>query len=233
LTGTPRAGSGHGAARRRSFEMDGHENDNETLNEVQDFIRATGGGEGCYETDGEIKFFNQSAKCKRPKGFHEKQGLGFGRIKFKQDPDPKPYIRVPWNSNDSKQPTKSICPGLLLHFVETVWGLQRPNLLVSITGGATDSLQNSDDLQLVLSDLVGFARRTSAWLTTGGTHAGIMKLVGDKLLCSVLIEVALLCSHSMRTEQSDLSTICFLFTFTYSPCVIILPKMKPRTKVIR
>ena len=67
---------------------------------------------------------------------------------------------------------------LLLHFVEAVWGLERPNLVVSITGGATDSLENSDELQNVLLDLMSFARNTSAWLTTGGTHGGIMKLIG-------------------------------------------------------
>jgi hypothetical protein len=147
-----------------------------TEKEVENFIRATGGGKGCYVSDSDdkdIEFFNQTERCKLPDP--EKQGLGFGRIRFTQDPDPKPYIRVPWNPN---KPELSTDPRLLLHFVESVWGLQRPNLLVSITGGATDTLQNSDDLQLVLSDLVSFARRTSAWLTTGGTHAGIMKLVG-------------------------------------------------------
>ncbi len=147
-----------------------------TEKEVKNFFRATGGGEGSFVSDGGIMFFDQTAPCKHPDGFGEKQGLGFGRIQFKEDPDPKPYIRVPWNQKDSTQSTDS---RLLLHFVETVWGLQRPNLLVSITGGATDTLQNSDDLQLVLSDLVSFARRTRAWLTTGGTNAGIMKLVGD------------------------------------------------------
>jgi hypothetical protein len=34
------------------------------------------------------------------------------------------------------------------------------------------------DLELVLSDLMRFARRTDAWLTTGGTHGGIMKYFG-------------------------------------------------------
>ena len=67
---------------------------------------------------------------------------------------------------------------MLLYFVENVWGLELPNLVVSITGAATDSLKNSDDLQLFLQDLMGFARRTNAWITTGGTCGGIMKLIG-------------------------------------------------------
>jgi hypothetical protein len=212
------------------------ERQNPSKKEVENFIKATGGGKGCYVTDREIEFFNQTAQCERPDGFHENQGLGFGRIKFKQDPDPKPYIRVPWNSRDGAKTENGVPPDrapgpkrpeaaaltsetaaldrvdvrrahasasdpqdpaasnstvstdfrLLLNFVETVWGLQRPNLLVSITGGATDSLENSDDLQLVLSDLVSFARRTSAWLTTGGTHAGIMKLVGENVFAYFL-----------------------------------------------
>ena len=104
----------------------------------------------------------------------ERQGLGFGRIKFRKDDEPKPYVRVPW-SNDGGVSTPC---DLLLHFVEHVWGLELPDLVVSITGAATDSLKNSDDLQQFLLDLMSFARRTSAWITTGGTHGGLMKLIG-------------------------------------------------------
>ncbi len=148
--------------------------------EVEYFVRATGGGKGSYENDtsyGETsnqhRVFNQKDKCKA-EGLSKSQGLGFGRIKFLQDDEPKPYLRVPWSNNGGI----STPSDMLLHFVEHVWGLELPNLVVSITGAATDSLKNSDDLQHFLLDLMSFARRTSAWITTGGTHGGIMKLIG-------------------------------------------------------
>lgn len=140
--------------------------------DVEAFIRVTGGGAGKYDNG----YFNQTERCSRPSALSENQGLGFGRIKFKQDEqDPKPYIRVPWHTKEGM----STDSRLLLHFIESVWGLERPNLVVSITGGAMDTLTNSDDLQHVLLDLMKFARGTSAWLTTGGTHGGIMKLIGE------------------------------------------------------
>ena len=166
----------------RHFKMDPTDTDY-----VESFVRATGGGKGSFDTQvdqdrqaGKIyKFFNQKEKCKLPEGnkyFGDCKafGLGFGRIKFRQNNDPKPYIRVPWQNDDRFKNYHE----MLLYFVENVWGLELPNLVVSITGAATDSLKNSDDLQLFLQDLMGFARRTNAWITTGGTCGGIMKLIG-------------------------------------------------------
>jgi hypothetical protein len=148
--------------------------------QVEDFVKATGGGSGSYTEEtsygqnaNELKIFNQEGACEA-EGLKATQGLGFGRIKFCQDDEPKPYVRVPWSNGEG---VSTPCD-LLLHFVEHVWALERPNLIVSITGAATDSLQNSNDLQQFLLDLMSFARRTSAWITTGGTHGGIMKLIG-------------------------------------------------------
>jgi hypothetical protein len=152
--------------------------------EIESFVRATGGGRGKYEADPKYgkqesskhstQYFQQDDKSKKPEG---SPGLGYGRIKFlRSSGDPKPYIRVPWNSKKECN-ALSTNPQLLLHFVETVWGLPRPKLLVSVTGGAMN-FPVSDDLELVLSDLMHFSRRTNAWLTTGGTYAGIMKLLG-------------------------------------------------------
>jgi hypothetical protein len=152
------------------------------VKQVERFVRATGGGRGIYEDDesygqklsNEQKQFFSQLQPSKAEGLVAPQGLGFGRIKFCQDDEPKPYLRVPWSSGEG---VSTPCD-LLLHFVEHVWALERPNLVVSITGAATDSLKNSDDLQQFLLDLMSFARRTSAWITTGGTHGGIMKLIG-------------------------------------------------------
>lgn len=111
-----------------------------TEDEIESFVRATGGGRGNYENDpkygkhdnskASILYFQQADNSGKPEGC---PGLGYGRIKFlRSSGDPKPYIRVPWNSK--KDSSLSTNPQLLLHFVETVWGLPRPKLLVSVTG---------------------------------------------------------------------------------------------------
>ncbi len=100
------------------------------------------------------------------KRLQETQNLLFG-FPSKEAPLPDPSI-----SSD---------PRLILHLVETVWNLARPKLLVSITGGDVD-FKIPPDLELVLSDLMRFARRTDAWLTTGRTYGGIIKYFGSNCL---------------------------------------------------
>jgi hypothetical protein len=70
---------------------------------------------------------------------------------------------------------------MVLHFVESVWNLPRPKLLVGITGGAVD-FPIPADLESVLNDLMQIALDTDAWIFTGGTRGGIMKFFGDHLL---------------------------------------------------
>ena len=130
------------------------------------FIRATGGGIGSYQ-DGKKgnRIFNQVSKCTSYKGF----GLGFGRVRFQNDDEPKPFIRIPSNTDEEK----------LLYFIENVWELPRPSLLFSITGSGVGDMPHDDDLQNVVVDLICFAERSDAWITTGGWDGGIMKLFGD------------------------------------------------------
>ena len=70
----------------------------------------------------------------------------------------------------------------LLDYVEGVWKLRRPPLLVSITGGAKD-LRMDADRENVLFNLIEAARRTDAWLVTAGTNKGLMKYVGRCSQC--------------------------------------------------
>ena len=133
--------------------------------EVANFIRATGGGKGFYEK----RIFIQTEKCSRPSGV---AGIGFGRIKFVEDNTSKPYIRVPLSRGG-----EGVTSRLLLHFVQSVWELPRPNIVVSISGGAVD-FPKSENLERVLHDLVSFAERSGVWIVTGGMHSGIMKYIG-------------------------------------------------------
>ena len=190
---------------------------------VENFVRATGGGKGRYAENTDLlplsksvnskgetfEFFHQTEKCKSPSGV---KGLGFGRIEFSKAAagDPKPFVRVPFqqggvvSSSGAMETSISSDPRLILHFVETVWNLTRPKLLVSITGGAVD-FQIPPDLEHVLSDLMRFARRTDAWLTTGGTYGGIMKYFGSRNYDSNNQLHFLVCKHySLLCRASSL-----------------------------
>jgi hypothetical protein len=50
-------------------------------------------------------------------------------------------------------------------------------LIIGITGGARD-FPVSPELEQVLNDLIQVARKTEAWLISGGTSGGIMKYIG-------------------------------------------------------
>ena len=142
------------------------------LNEkdVVDFVYSSGGGRGKF-LEGR---FRQEQLAKSPvAGMH----LGFGRISFPQLDTSTPYIKVPWNyPGDAPGEKISTHPQALLHFVENVWKLPRPKLLISITGGALDFSMREDG---VLCKLMETARSTNAWVVTGGTNVGIMKHVGQ------------------------------------------------------
>ena len=70
---------------------------------------------------------------------------------------------------------------LLSHFLEKHWKLPRPDVLISVTGSAL-SLQLTAQLQRVFDrGLVAAASVTKAWIFTGGTDSGVMKLVGEAM----------------------------------------------------
>jgi hypothetical protein len=105
---------------------------------------------------------------------------GYGCIRFPETALPSCYVRIPMhkitNDPEASENLKLVALGLLF-YVENVWDLQRPKLLVSITGGAND-FEMDRDKENVLFQLMEVARKTQAWLVTGGTNAGIMKYVG-------------------------------------------------------
>mmetsp|Transcript_302 Transcript_302/g.686 ORF Transcript_302/g.686 Transcript_302/m.686 type:complete len:1370 (-) Transcript_302:267-4376(-) len=70
---------------------------------------------------------------------------------------------------------------MLSHFLEKYWALPRPDVLISVTGSAM-SLQLTSQLQRVFDrGLVAAASVTKAWIFTGGTDSGVMKLVGEAM----------------------------------------------------
>ena len=69
----------------------------------------------------------------------------------------------------------------LSHFLEKYWKLRRPDVLISVTGSAA-SLTLTSQLQRVFDrGLAHAAAMTNAWIFTGGTDSGVMKLVGEDM----------------------------------------------------
>jgi hypothetical protein len=152
------------------------------MNDDQEaFIMETGGGKGIYVyKESKIKgqrniekIFNQSEHCDSLK----QNKCGFGRLKFNATMDDyKLYLRVQKNSD----------PNMVLYFMQTVWNLPSPKLLIGITGGAKD-FKISPELESILNELMHITRENEAWILTGGTRGGIMKYFGMFLLRSYSI----------------------------------------------
>jgi hypothetical protein len=148
-------------------------------------VLATGGGHGYFE---EERAGEETASARALRQFRQISNanskincLGFGRIRFAGEDLPASYVRVPWKRKatdpDSEIDVYHTHPQLLLYHVENVWNLQRPRILISITGGAVD-FPMSEEKERVLYELMSAASQTDAWLVTGGSNSGIMKYVG-------------------------------------------------------
>ncbi|KAM5180438.1 transient receptor potential cation channel subfamily M member 2-like [Mantella aurantiaca] len=72
-------------------------------------------------------------------------------------------------------------PKILFDLMTEQWGLRVPSLLISVTGGAKN-FNISPRLKTQFSrGLVKAAQSTGAWIITGGSHAGVMKHVGEAI----------------------------------------------------
>ena len=85
----------------------------------------------------------------------------------------RPYVLVPWKRgcNDSELFTN---PHALLYFVESLWQLNRPRMIFSITGES----ENNTAISKLILRLIDTARQTKAWLMTDGLSAGVAKQIG-------------------------------------------------------
>lgn len=61
------------------------------------------------------------------------------------------------------------------------WNIKKPNLIMSIMGGAGFFGQDSSKYDGFKQDLVSAAMKTGAWILTGGTASGVMDLVGKAM----------------------------------------------------
>ncbi|XP_063806758.1 transient receptor potential cation channel subfamily M member 2-like [Pseudophryne corroboree] len=70
-------------------------------------------------------------------------------------------------------------PDVLYELITQHWGLRVPRLLISVTGGAKNFSINPRLKKQFIRGLVKAAKSTKAWIITGGSHAGVMKHVGE------------------------------------------------------
>uniref|UniRef100_A0A2K5ELM0 Transient receptor potential cation channel subfamily M member 2 n=1 Tax=Aotus nancymaae TaxID=37293 RepID=A0A2K5ELM0_AOTNA len=79
------------------------------------------------------------------------------------------YVRVSQDTPSS----------VIFHLMTQHWGLDVPNLLISVTGGAKNFNMKPRLKSIFRRGLVKVAQTTGAWIITGGSHAGVMKQVGE------------------------------------------------------
>nr|XP_046260808.1 transient receptor potential cation channel subfamily M member 2 [Scatophagus argus] len=70
-------------------------------------------------------------------------------------------------------------PEILYQLLTEQWKLSPPNLLISVTGGAKNFYLKARLKNMFHRGLIKVAQTTGAWIITGGTHAGVMKHVGQ------------------------------------------------------
>ncbi|XP_061490401.1 transient receptor potential cation channel subfamily M member 2 isoform X2 [Rhineura floridana] len=79
------------------------------------------------------------------------------------------YVRVSSNTP----------PRVIYQLMTQHWGLDIPNLLISVTGGAKNFNMKLRLKSIFRRGLVKVAQTTGAWIISGGSHAGVMKQVGE------------------------------------------------------
>lgn len=87
----------------------------------------------------------------------------------------------------------------LWEVMRNTWKLENPHLLISVTGGAQNPPMSQVEhricprkpaLKVFHKGLVEAAQSTGAWIITGGTNTGVMKMVGDAIR-----------AHSLKKEN--------------------------------
>lgn len=102
----------------------------------------------------------------------------YGRVEFQRSHvrEPAPYIRLA-----AKTPIRDV-----ISLLEQRWEVPEPKVLISITGAAQDFRVQPHVSEVVNEGLCRAAKQTDAWIVTGGTDTGVMKLVGDAVAKSHL-----------------------------------------------
>ena len=63
--------------------------------------------------------------------------------------------------------------------MQHVWKLKRPDVIISVSGGAKQFDLSTENKDKVMKGMMEGTRALDAWFITGGSNAGIMKYVGE------------------------------------------------------
>ena len=78
-------------------------------------------------------------------------------------------------------------PDVVRRLLLDTWQLKPPSVVISVTGSATDFALDSGLQQIVTEGIARAAKATDAWTFTGGTDAGVMKLVAGALASAKVV----------------------------------------------
>ena len=114
---------------------------------------------------------------------HNGSPAAFGSVRFASTK------RMPskWAAFSSDSSAADVC-----ELLTRIWTLPQPPVLISITGAAKELTEMRPKDKLIFRrGLREAARKTGAWILTGGTNSGVMKMVGN-----------------MVQEQDDMHPVC-------------------------
>ena len=87
-------------------------------------------------------------------------------------------VSVPRDGHEADM-TNSYNPHLVRFYMQHVWKLKRPDVIISVSGGAKQFDLSTENKDKVMKGMMEGTRALDAWFITGGSNAGIMKFVGE------------------------------------------------------
>ena len=94
----------------------------------------------------------------------------------------------------------------LVEFMRHSWGMQMPSVIFAVTGSANEFELRPKFRDAFMSALLNATRSTNAWIVTGGSDTGIMKLVGDALARGKQMETAIgIAAYSTVRGRTELT----------------------------
>nr|XP_039250494.1 transient receptor potential cation channel subfamily M member-like 2 isoform X2 [Styela clava] len=114
------------------------------------------------------KFISSNIKMKGLRGENVKTNA-YGEIDFVREKTMiAKYVRAADDTDEQD----------LYDLLNKYWKLNPPNLIISVTGGAKNFALRTRLKEVFRKSLIKAAKKTGAWITSGGTHVGVMKHVG-------------------------------------------------------
>jgi hypothetical protein len=100
-------------------------------------------------------------------------------------------VNVP-KAGEAEDFFNSYNPHLIRYYLERVWNLNRPDVIITVTGGAMAFDMSTEDKDKIMKGMMDGTRNLDAWFITGGTKSGIMEVFDcspvcaedDRILCS-------------------------------------------------